>query len=290
MLVHPNELCQGRRENRKTTKMWPYRFCGFYTPWCGALSAFSRAGPQNAFNSAIGVLDNGFQYWRWFSHSFLSWRSMLVGAVVLFQKLLRVDDFSEMRDEKEDEHKPTDQYDAQTNLKNARDDISDHEGTHSPNTATNSVSGPTILPVSVSSHAPLPSNQPQLPMYKRDLYKFPWFRGLLGLMALMLTTLYVFLLGVSSILGSALSSTSLSYEFLFLVPQYWLPVHFWSPDLLHRALRCPRRLSDAPCHIPGTEIEDTTSTPTSHQSRPSYSIRGNKRHLGYLFASVFPHV
>lgn len=71
----------------------PYRFCGSYTPWCGALSAFSRAGPQNVFNSAIGVLDNGFQYWCWFSHSFLSLRSTLVGAVVLFQKFLRVDHF-----------------------------------------------------------------------------------------------------------------------------------------------------------------------------------------------------
>lgn len=131
--------------------------------------------------------------------------------------------------ENEDEHKPTDQHDTQTNLENTRDDTSDHEGTHSPDTVTNSVGGPTTLPVSVSNHAPLPSNQPQLPMYKRDLYTFPWFRGLLGLMTLMLTTLYVFLLAVSAILGSTSGSASLSYHIFFLVPQYWLPVTFGAP-------------------------------------------------------------
>ena len=67
-------------------------------------------------------------------------------------------------------------------------------------------------------------------MYKRDLYKFPWFRGLLGLMTLMLTTFYAFLLAISTILGRFETGlTSVSYRILFRFPQYWLPVTFGVP-------------------------------------------------------------
>jgi hypothetical protein len=156
-----------------------------------------------------------------------------------FKKLLKIDHFLDMHGEKEDEHeaenedahRPTDQYDAQTNVENASDDTHDHEGTPSPNAAINSVGGPTILPVGVSSQAPLPSNQLPLPMYKKDLYRFPWFRGFLGLMALMLTTLYVFLLAISAtsakLFGAGSESTS--YHIFFLDSQYWVPVTFGAP-------------------------------------------------------------
>ena len=58
-----------------------------------------------------------------------------------------------MRGEKKDEHeaenedspKPTGQYDAQTNLKNASDATRDHEGRTSPNAAIESVGGPTNI-------------------------------------------------------------------------------------------------------------------------------------------------
>lgn len=69
-------------------------------------------------------------------------------------------------------------------------------------------------------------------MYKRDLYKFPWFCILLGLIALMLTLLYIFLVVISSLFGKAFStsdSSSLSYQVFFESWLFWLPVAFGAP-------------------------------------------------------------